>query len=638
MKKFFVVFLAVILVFSSFSVGYSVSGLRPISDVSYLSQFDVGNGNLVIPVDLVNLPSMSSGDKTTFNLLWDYYCSSKTSFYSFLFSNNYNDLCVSTGDFSFSEIIKSGSDTFLSFRNNTFSLTGSNTSYGALYFRYNSSKKCFDVLYDTRLGLYSRATGISSPNSRFPLSYSSNLNFCSTPLSSLSGYSDYSYAINAFSDLNSIKLVDSRSYTPPVKHTLTVNYLYSNGSSASASVVQFLSSGLEYRIPSPNIEGYITNTPLVSGVMPNKDLIINVTYNPVTYPLTIKFQYPDGTKALDDVVLQYPPGGKYDYLVPDIEGYEPDIPDVIGTMPAAPLEKVVTYSPIPRTLTINYLYSENNPAAESVTQVLGFGAQYSIDSPEIEGYFPSRSPVSGVMPNQDLTVNVYYSRSFYPLTIKYLYSDGSKAAEDVFLEYPLGFKYDIPSPEIEGYQPDKPTIAGEMPGEALEEVVTYSAIPYTLTVQYLFTDGSQAAPDHQEQLTIGSSYSVPSPVIEGYHPNQTAVTGIMPASDVVSTVTYREDSGGSSGPGSSGPGEGGDSGGGDPGGGDGSGDDPFIPVLPPFSGNDPFVIPGIPDFSGYDPFVISEPPGYSGYDPFRVPQLPRFSGYDPFKMPERGGS
>ena len=242
------------------------------------------------------------------------------------------------------------------------------------------------------------------------------------------------------------------------------------------------------------------------------------------------------------------------------------------------------------------------------------------------------------MPEEDLTVTVTYAKAFYPLTVQYQYTDGSQAAESVSFQYPLGFVYDIPSPEIEGYQPDKPTIAGEMPGEALEEVVTYSAIPYTLTVQYLFTDGSQAAPDHQEQLTIGSSYSVPSPVIEGYHPNQTAVTGIMPASDVVSTVTYREDSGGSSGPGSSGPGEGGDSGGGDPGGGDGSGDDPFIPVLPPFSGNDPFVIPGIPDFSGYDPFVISEPPGYSGYDPFRVPQLPRFSGYDPFKMPERGGS
>ena len=290
------------------------------------------------------------------------------------------------------------------------------------------------------------------------------------------------------------------------------------------------------------------------------------------------------------------------------------------------------------TLAINYQYSNGTPAADSVTQSLAPGTEYSILSPDVTGYTPDIPLVTGTMPEEDLTVTVTYAKAFYPLTVQYQYTDGSQAAESVSFQYPLGFVYDIPSPEIEGYQPDKPTIAGEMPGEALEEVVTYSAIPYTLTVQYLFTDGSQAAPDHQEQLTIGSSYSVPSPVLEGYHPNQTAVTGIMPASDVVSTVTYREDSGGSSGPGSSGPGEGGDPGGEGPGGGGGSGDDPFIPTLPPFSGNDPFVIPGIPDFSGYDPFVISEPPGYSGYDPFRVPQLPRFSGYDPFKMPERGGS
>jgi hypothetical protein len=270
------------------------------------------------------------------------------------------------------------------------------------------------------------------------------------------------------------------------------------------------------------------------------------------------------------------------------------------------------------TLTINYQYSNGTPAADPVTQSLAPGTEYSIPSPEIAGYTPDIPLVTGTMPEEDLTVTVTYAKAFYPLTVQYQYTDGSQAAESVSFQYPLGFVYDIPSPEIKGYQPDKPTIAGEMPGEALEEVVTYSAIPYTLTVQYLFTDGSQAAPDHQEQLTIGSSYSVPSPVIEGYHPNQTAVTGIMPASDVVSTVTYREDSGDSSGPGSSGPGEGGDSGGGDPGGGDGSGDDPFIPALPPFSGNDPFVIPGLPDFSGYDPFVIQPLPPFSGYDPFVI--------------------
>lgn len=295
--------------------------------------------------------------------------------------------------------------------------------------------------------------------------------------------------------------------------------------------------------------------------------------------------------------------------------------------------------PLENILTINYQYSNGTTASDPVTQSLAPGAEYSIPSPEVPGYTPDVSLVTGTMPEEDLTVTVTYTKAFYPLTVQYQYTDGSQAAESISFQYPLGFAYDIPSPEIEGYQPDKPAIAGEMPGEALEEVVTYSAIPYTLTVRYRFLDGSQAAPDHQEQLTIGSSYSVPSPVIEGYHPNQTAVTGVMPASDVVSTVTYREDSGGSSGSGSSGPGEGGGSGGEGPGGeGGASGDDPFIPALPPFSGNDPFVIPGLPEFSGYDPFVLPQLPNFSGYDPFMVPQLPSFSGYDPFKMPEQGGS
>ncbi len=289
------------------------------------------------------------------------------------------------------------------------------------------------------------------------------------------------------------------------------------------------------------------------------------------------------------------------------------------------------------TLTVNYLYTENTLAADSFTQSLASGAEYSIPSPEIEGYTPDTPLVSGTMPDEDLTINVFYSRAFYPLTIKYQYADGRKASEDISFQYPLGFVYDVPSPEIEGYQPDKPTIAGEMPGEALEAVVTYTAIPYTLTVNYQYVGGGQAAPSYQEQLIIGSNYYVTSPVIEGYHPNQLAVSGVMPASDVVSTVTYREDSGGSSGPDPVGPGEGGDSGSGDSGeGGSGSGYDPFIPSLPPFSGKDPFVIPDMPEYSGYDPFKIVGPPAYSGYDPFIVPRIPAFSGYDPFAMPNKG--
>lgn len=379
-----------------------------------------------------------------------------------------------------------------------------------------------------------------------------------------------------FSEMKTFTLMDSTEYYPPSDYTLKVNYYYPDNSVASDSVFQTLEVGTEYSIPSPEIEGYTPNISLVTGIMPSNDLTIDVFYQKNFHALIV-----------------------------------------------------------------NYLFNEATPASDPVTQTLAAGDEYSIPSPEIDGYTPSIPVVTGIMPDEDLTINVYYAKSFYPLTVKYQYADGSAASPDVTYQYPSGFIYDIPSPDLEGYQADKLSVSGTMGNEPLEVVVTYSPIPYTLTVNYQYTDGSTAAESHQEQLFIGASYSIPSPVIEGFHPNQTAVTGIMPARDVISTVTYRDDPGGSGGPGPAGPGEGGGPGegeGGDTGGEGGSGNDPFIPVLPPYSGNDPFIVPGVPGYSGNDPFVVPRMPGYSGYDPFIVRPPPAFYGYDPFKMPEGGGS
>lgn len=294
---------------------------------------------------------------------------------------------------------------------------------------------------------------------------------------------------------------------------------------------------------------------------------------------------------------------------------------------------------IGHTLTVNYLYADDNPAADPVTQTIAAGEAYSIPSPEVAGYAPSIPVVSGTMPDEDLTVNVYYSKAFYDLKVKYQHLDGTEAASEVAFQYPAGFVYDIPSPAVAGYQPDKLSVYGEMPAEAVTETVTYSPIPYTLTVNYQYADGTKAAEPYLQQLHKGDSYSVPSPEITGYHPNQSAVTGVMPAEDVTATVTYREDSGGSGGTGGAGSGEGGGSGGEgeDPGGGSGSGDDPFIPVLPPSSGYDPFVVPGVPPYSGDNPFIVGAPPPFSGYDPFVIRQPPPWSGYDPFAIPDYEG-
>ena len=246
------------------------------------------------------------------------------------------------------------------------------------------------------------------------------------------------------------------------------------------------------------------------------------------------------------------------------------------------------------TLTVNYLYTADNPAADPAVRSLAAGTEYSIPSPEVAGYTPDKPLVSGIMPDDDLTIDVYYGRGFWPLTVRYQYADGSQALDDVVYQYPAGFNYQIPTPELAGYKSDKEEIAGEMPAEAVEAVVTYTAIPYTLTVAYRFTDGSLAAESHQEQLTVGTRYYVASPQLEGYRPNQTAVSGVMPASDVTHTVTYRETSGG------------------------GGGDDPFGGTeVPPYAGKDPFVIPGLPSYT-YDPFIIPGLPPY-GYDPFVMP-------------------
>ena len=175
-------------------------------------------------------------------------------------------------------------------------------------------------------------------------------------------------------------------------------------------------------------------------------------------------------------------------------------------MPDNDLTVDVFYQKITHVLTVNYLYSENNPATDPVIQTLATGAEYSIPSPEIEGFTPSIPIVTGTMPDEDLTIDVYYSKTFHSLTVKYQYADGSTVSPDVVFQYPPGFVYDVPSPEVEGYQADKLSVSGTMGNEPLEVVVTYSPIPYTLTVNYQYTDGSTAAESHQEQLFIGAAF------------------------------------------------------------------------------------------------------------------------------------
>ncbi len=75
-----------------------------------------------------------------------------------------------------------------------------------------------------------------------------------------------------------------------------------------------------------------------------------------------------------------------------------------------------------------------------------------------------------------------------------------------------------------------------------EPTVTPTATPvptHTLTVTYTYADGTQAAQPYTETLQEGAAYSVDSPVLEGYSPDQATVSGTMGTENVTVTVTYQ---------------------------------------------------------------------------------------------------
>ena len=107
------------------------------------------------------------------------------------------------------------------------------------------------------------------------------------------------------------------------------------------------------------------------------------------------------------------------------------------------------------------------------------------------------------------------------------YSDG-KAVTYIWME-----------PSIPGYtQTDVVTTGTTTVFTNTRNLPVAPSTEYTLTVNYLYLDGSIAAPTYTGIYREGDPYEVVSPVIAGYKATLLRVTGMMPASDLVYTVIY----------------------------------------------------------------------------------------------------
>ena len=147
-------------------------------------------------------------------------------------------------------------------------------------------------------------------------------------------------------------------------------------------------------------------------------------------------------------------------------------------------------------------------------------------------------------PNHD-NLTIYFDdvKPSHTLSIDYQYADGTEAASSYAALLEEGSAYDVLSPEIPGYTPDKASIAGEMGEEDAVFTVTYIKDPIpvdsrTLTIYYLLADGSQTAEPYSAEVAVGADYSVPSPVVSGYQTDRHTVSGTMGETDEVITVIY----------------------------------------------------------------------------------------------------
>ncbi len=329
---------------------------------------------------------------------------------------------------------------------------------------------------------------------------------------------------------------------------------------------------------------------------------------PAEFIVTVKYQDEEGKKLKDDATEETTEHGKYDVTDKKvgIEGYtyQRADRDLSGTVTenitiTLIYKKNTTPDPTPidpkpeepdperYKVIVHYVYTDGGKAAEDeIRSDLSEGDDYYITSPDIEGYTPDRSVVEGTMGTKDIEITVTYTKKggsgegpdkpeipdtpdSEKITATWLPGYGDNAPIQTE-EYNKGTTKvpdeDYPEdPFREGYTFNgwgSPVIDADGNITIIAQWTPVGEVTnpetHKVTVHYVYTDGSKAADDEvRDNLTEGTAYSIPSPGINGYTPDQIAVNGTMGKEDIVLTVTYTRDSTGNPGGGSSGGGGGG---------------------------------------------------------------------------------
>ena len=145
--------------------------------------------------------------------------------------------------------------------------------------------------------------------------------------------------------------------------------------------------------------------------------------------------------------------------------------------------------------------------------------------------------VPATMPAADTVINAQWTVNSYTVTFD---TDGGSYIAPVTGEY--GAAVTAPADPTKtgytftGWTPDVPST---IPAENITVKAQWSINSYTLTVKYVYEDGTEAEKTYAASVVYGAAYSVASPEKEGFTPDAAAVSGTMPADNVTVIVTYK---------------------------------------------------------------------------------------------------
>ncbi len=175
------------------------------------------------------------------------------------------------------------------------------------------------------------------------------------------------------------------------------------------------------------------------------------------------------------------------------------------------------------------------------------GTTDTYNVPKLEGYIREQEKVTTKVPNQNDTVDVWYTLDVpdeYPLTIDYVFAyseDGTTAAPSYFDYYAEGSWYSVPSPDIKGYEPDLKIVEDTMPGRAVHVTVKYYPIKYSVVVEHWNTATQQKMVelrDHTETVLHNRPFYYVAPYVPEYTHTPHVISKTIDGNTLLFTVWY----------------------------------------------------------------------------------------------------